>query len=83
MKDIDKFRGCLIGGAAGDALGYAVAFNEFMDRFNDICAMRYTTGMSENCKKRAGHHNSIPSKNSLIETLKICARARSSDTLIL
>ena len=30
--------------------------------------MRYTTGMSENCKKRAGHHNSIPSKNSLIET---------------
>lgn len=46
-------------------------------------SMRYTTGMSENCKKRAGHHNSIPSKNSLIETLKICARARSSDTLIL
>lgn len=26
MKDIDKFRGCLIGGAAGDALGYAVEF---------------------------------------------------------
>ena len=22
MKDIDKYRGCLIGGAAGDALGY-------------------------------------------------------------
>lgn len=26
MKDIDKFRGYLIGGAAGDALGYAVEF---------------------------------------------------------
>lgn len=25
-KNIDKFRGCLIGGAAGDALGYAVEF---------------------------------------------------------
>lgn len=25
-KDLDKFRGCLIGGAAGDALGYAVEF---------------------------------------------------------
>ena len=24
MKEIDKYRGCLIGGAAGDALGYAV-----------------------------------------------------------
>lgn len=28
MKNKDKYRGCLIGGAAGDALGYAV---EFMD----------------------------------------------------
>ncbi|MBQ8161566.1 MAG: ADP-ribosylglycohydrolase family protein [Clostridia bacterium] len=28
MRDLDKFRGCLIGGAAGDALGYPV---EFMD----------------------------------------------------
>ena len=26
MKDIDKYRGCLIGGAAGDALGYPVEF---------------------------------------------------------
>ena len=26
MRYIDKFRGCLIGGAAGDALGYAVEF---------------------------------------------------------
>ncbi len=28
MKDIDKYRGCLIGGAAGDALGYAVEFQD-------------------------------------------------------
>lgn len=28
MKDLDKYRGCLLGGAAGDALGY---FVEFMD----------------------------------------------------
>lgn len=26
MRNIDRFRGCLIGGAAGDALGYAVEF---------------------------------------------------------
>ena len=26
VKDIDKFRRCLIGGAAGDALGYLVEF---------------------------------------------------------
>ena len=26
MRDIDRFRGCLIGGAAGDALGYEVEF---------------------------------------------------------
>ena len=26
MRDLDKFRGCLLGGAAGDALGYEVEF---------------------------------------------------------
>lgn len=26
MKDINKYRGCLVGGAVGDALGYAVEF---------------------------------------------------------
>ncbi len=26
MKNLDKYRGCLIGGAAGDALGYSVEF---------------------------------------------------------
>lgn len=27
MKNLDKYRGCLIGGAVGDALGYAVEFD--------------------------------------------------------
>lgn len=26
MRDLNKFKGCLIGGAIGDALGYAVEF---------------------------------------------------------
>ncbi|MCI5604606.1 MAG: ADP-ribosylglycohydrolase family protein [Clostridia bacterium] len=26
MKSADKYRGCLVGGAVGDALGYAVEF---------------------------------------------------------
>lgn len=34
MKDIDKYRGCLIGGAAGDALGYAVEFLDETSIFN-------------------------------------------------
>ena len=33
MRDIDRFRGCLIGGAAGDALGYAVEFLREADIF--------------------------------------------------
>lgn len=42
MRDIDKYRGCMIGGAAGDALGYAVEFqseNEIFSRYgkNGIC----------------------------------------------
>ena len=27
MENIDKYRGCLLGGAAGDALGYAIEFD--------------------------------------------------------
>lgn len=34
MKDIDKYRGCLIGGAVGDALGYQVEFLDENDIFN-------------------------------------------------
>ena len=33
MRNIDKFRGCLICGAVGDALGYAVEFMEDTDIF--------------------------------------------------
>ena len=28
MTNLDKFRGCIIGGAAGDALGYAIEFDD-------------------------------------------------------
>ena len=34
IKDIDRYRGCLIGGAAGDALGYAVEFSSENDIFS-------------------------------------------------
>ncbi len=36
MRDLDRFRGCLVGGAAGDALGYAVEFmtaSEILSRY--------------------------------------------------
>ena len=33
MRNIDNFRGCLIGGAVGDALGYAVEFVQDSDIF--------------------------------------------------
>ena len=33
MRNQDRFRGCLIGGAAGDALGYAVEFMRERDIF--------------------------------------------------
>lgn len=34
MRDLDKFRGCLLGGAVGDALGYAVEFSSEEDIFD-------------------------------------------------
>ena len=43
MRKIDRFRGCLIGGAAGDALGYAV---EFMTE-NSITSKYGVDGISE------------------------------------
>ena len=43
MKNVDKYRGCLIGGAAGDALGYAV---EFLDEY-DIFSLYGETGITE------------------------------------
>ena len=43
MRDNNRFRGCLIGGAAGDALGYAVEFMRDVDIFK-----RYgTDGITE------------------------------------
>lgn len=33
MRKVDRFRGCLIGGAAGDALGYAVEFMQDTEIF--------------------------------------------------
>ena len=27
IKNLDRYRGCLVGGAAGDALGYVVEFS--------------------------------------------------------
>ena len=43
MRNIDQFRGCLIGGAVGDALGYAVEFMQEREIFS-----RYgQTGITE------------------------------------
>ena len=45
MRNLDKFRGCLIGGAAGDALGYEVEFmlaDEIFDRFGDNGITEYS-----------------------------------------
>lgn len=44
MRDLDKFRGCLFGGAAGDALGYEVEFMkapEIFRRFGDRGITQY------------------------------------------
>ena len=42
MRDQDKFRGCLIGGAAGDALGYAVEFKNERQIFSKYGARGIT-----------------------------------------
>lgn len=52
MKDIDKYRGCLIGGAVGDALGYAVEFlddSAIFSRFgeNGITEYALKNGVAE------------------------------------
>lgn len=43
MRDMNKILGCLVGGAAGDALGYAVEFN----RENWIFSRYGSTGITE------------------------------------
>ena len=52
MRDLNKFRGCLIGGAAGDALGYAVEFQQASDIFREygedgITSYSLTNGVAE------------------------------------
>ena len=45
MKNIDKYRGCLIGGAVGDALGYAVEFsdvNSIYEKYGDAGINEYS-----------------------------------------
>lgn len=44
MKDLKKFKGCLLGGAAGDALGYAVEFrslDEIRKKYGEGGITRY------------------------------------------
>ncbi len=43
MRNIDRYRGCLIGGAVGDALGYPI---EFL-RYNEIIKRYGKNGLSE------------------------------------
>ena len=52
MRNLDRFRGCLIGGAAGDALGYAVEFlgeNQIFSRYGESGITEYalTNGKAE------------------------------------
>ncbi len=44
MRDISKFKGCLLGGASGDALGYGVEFKsieEIKSKYGELGATRY------------------------------------------
>ena len=52
MRDQDRVRGCLIGGAAGDALGYAIEFSrerQIFDKYGEegITAYKLTGGKAE------------------------------------
>ena len=47
MRSLDRFRGCLVGGAAGDALGYAVEFKkeeEIFGTYGPAGITRYANG---------------------------------------
>ena len=47
MRNPDKFKGCLVGGAAGDALGYAVEFkneNAIFSAYGPDGITRYANG---------------------------------------
>lgn len=52
MKNVDKYRGCLIGGAAGDALGYPIEFlqlEQIIQRYghNGIVEYRLVDGVAQ------------------------------------
>lgn len=52
MKDLDKYRGCMIGGAVGDALGYPVEFlnEKFISKRygkNGITEYELTNGIAQ------------------------------------
>ncbi|MBR5513578.1 MAG: ADP-ribosylglycohydrolase family protein [Ruminococcus sp.] len=52
MKNLDKYGGCLIGGAAGDALGYAVEFlseDAILDKYgkNGIAEYKLINGVAQ------------------------------------
>ena len=51
MKNRNTFRGCMIGGAAGDALGYAVEF----DRYKEIVKQYGESGITEYALDPADH----------------------------
>lgn len=49
VKNLEQYRGCLIGGAAGDALGYAVEFPG-----TDAVVKKYGKSGSKNCELHNG-----------------------------
>ena len=56
MRDLDKFRGCLLAGAAGDALGYEVEFmgeKEIFTRFGENGITEYCLSLSGKYKVNA------------------------------
>ena len=63
MKNLEQYRGCLIGGAAGDALGYAVEFPG-----TDAAVKKYGKNGITNCEP----HNGIAPISSAISGLHRC-----------
>ncbi len=59
MRNQDKFCGCLIGGAAGDALGYAVEFmgeRDILDQYGEHGITEYDmkNGLARIYRKESG-----------------------------
>ena len=64
MKNLEQYRGCLIGGAAGDALGYAVEFPG-----TDAAVKKYGKNGITNCKL----HNGIAPISSVTQMMLFTA----------